>query len=205
MRPFYFFCYVCCRAICQVAFRFSVTGAENVPSSGPFIAASNHVAYLDPVIVGCALKREVCYLARAELFEQFLVKDLIKRLNAFPIHRGEVDISSIKTCIEVLQKRKLPLLMFPEGTRSRTGRLGEPRRGIAFIAAQTKVPILPVYLENSNRLRDCLRWKNRLRVRIGKPLLASDYSRLLTRKEGYEKIARLVISEIERLRDQPPP
>jgi 1-acyl-sn-glycerol-3-phosphate acyltransferase len=169
VRSFYFFCYVCCRAICHVAFRLSVTGVEHVPSSGPFIAACNHVAYFDPVIVGCTLKREVCYLARAELFGQFLVKDLIKKLNAFPIHRGEADISSIKTCIEVLEKRGLPLLMFPEGTRSKTGRLGEPRRGIAFIAAQTNVPIVPVYIENSNRLRDCLRRKTRLRVRVENP------------------------------------
>ncbi len=201
MRPFYLFCYVSCRVICRLAFRLSVTGVEHVPSSGPFIAASNHVAYFDPVIVGCTLKREVCFLARAELFGQFLVKDLIKRLNAFPIQRGEADISSIKTCIEVLKERGLPLLMFPEGTRSKTGRLGEPRRGIAFIAAQTNVPILPVYIENSNRLRDCLRRKSRLRVRIGEPLLASDYGRLLTKKEGYEEMARLVMSEIGRLRD----
>jgi len=200
VRPFYFLCYVSTEVVCRLGFRLSVKGREHVPKSGAFIAACNHVAYFDPVIVACALKREVCFLARAELFEQFFVKDLIKRLNAFPIRRGERDISSIKTCISILAERAMPLLLFPEGTRSTTGRLGEPRRGIAFIAAQTRVPILPVYIENSNHLGECLKLRKRLRVRIGKPLEPADYAHLLTGREGYGELARVVMSEIGRLK-----
>jgi len=177
-----------------------VKGREHVPKSGAFIAACNHIAYFDPVIVACALKREICFLARAELFEQFFVKDLIKRLNAFPIRRGERDISSIKTCIGILNEKTMPLLIFPEGTRSKTGRLGQPRRGIAFIAGQTRVPILPVYIENSNRLGECLKFQKRLKVRIGVPLEPADYGRLLTEREGYGELARVVMSEIGKLK-----
>ncbi len=200
MRPLYFLCYLCTEVICRLGFRLSVKGREHVPKSAAFIAASNHTAYFDPVIVACALKREICFLARAELFEQFFVKDLIKMLNAFPIRRGERDISSIKTCIAILREKGMPLLMFPEGTRSTTGRFGEPRRGIAFIAAQTRVPILPVYIENSNRLGECLRLQKRLRVRIGEPLDPADYGRLLTEREGYGELARLIMSEICKLK-----
>ena len=180
-------------------------GRKHIPKSEPFIAASNHVAYFDPVFVGCALQREVCFLARAELFEQFFVKNLIKKLNAFPIRRGERDISSIKTCIAILREKRMPLLMFPEGTRSKTGRLGEPRRGIAFIAAQTRVPIVPVYIENSNRLDECLRFRKRLRVRIGKPLYPADYGHLLAGPDGYGELARVVMSEIGGLKPSTAP
>jgi 1-acyl-sn-glycerol-3-phosphate acyltransferase len=200
LRPFYFFCYACSKAICRVAFRLSVEGREHVPESAAFIAASNHIGYFDPVIVACALGREICFLARAELFDQFFVKDLIKKLNAFPIRRGERDVAAIKTCIAILGEKRMPLLMFPEGTRSRTGRLGEPRRGIAFIAARTRVPILPVYIENSDRLGECFRLQKRLIVRIGRPLYPTEYGQLLTRREGYGQLTRLVMSEIWKLK-----
>lgn len=201
MRPFYLVCYAGAQLLCRLAFRLTVSGREHIPASGPFIVASNHLAYFDPMIVGCILKREICYLARAELFEQFFVKDLIRHLNAFPVHRGQSDITSLKTCITVLGKKKMPLLMFPEGTRIRTGELGVPQRGIAFIAAQTKVPILPVYVENSDRLGDCLRRKKRLKVRLGAALSFAHY-RQLTDDKRYRDLAQLVMAEIQRLKEE---
>jgi len=202
MKPFFRFCYAGCHAISRLLFHLSVKGRENIPVSGPFIAASNHIAYFDPIIIGSLLKREIAFLAKAELFDQFLIKDLIKKLNTFPIQRGKSDIASIKTCIRILQNQKMPLLMFPEGTRIRTGELATPQRGIAFIAAQTKVPLLPIYIENSNHLDACLFFKRRLKVRIGEAIGYDQYKPFVSDTKQYSELARLIMLKIQALKDE---
>ena len=202
MKPFFRFSYVVCQTTFRLLFRLSVKGREHIPTSGPFIAASNHLAFLDPVIVGSVLKREIAFLARAELFDKFLIKDLIKMLNAFPIHRGKSDITSIKTCIRILKNQKMPLLMFPEGTRIKTGELGNPKRGISFIAAQTQAPLLPVYIENSNHLGACFVFKRRLKMRIGKPVAYDQYKPLVSDAKQYSELGQSIMSEIQALKDQ---
>lgn len=202
MKPFFRLCYSVSQTVFRILFHLSVKGREHIPASGPFIAASNHIAYFDPVIVGALLKREIAFLARAELFSQFLIKDLIRKLNAFPIRRGKSDIASIKTCIRVLQNQKMPLLMFPEGTRIRTGELATPQRGIAFITAQTKVPLLPIYIENSNHLAACFFFRKRLKVRIGESIGFDQYKSFLADTKQYSELARFIMSKIQDLKDE---
>ena len=202
MKPFYSFSYFLCQSISRLIFHCSIKGRENIPESGPFIVASNHIAYFDPVIIGSILKREIAYLAKVELFDQFLFKNLIKNLNAFPVQRGKSNITSMKTCLKILKDLKMPLLIFPEGTRIKTGKLGTPQRGIAFISAQTKVPILPVYIENTDRLVACALFLKRLRVSIGKPLMSSEYQHLFANEKRYYKLAQMIMAKIQKLKDQ---
>lgn len=202
MRFFYSFAYIICQSISRAVFRLSVKGRENIPEFGPFIAASNHIAYFDPVVIGSLLKREIAFLARVELFDQFLLKDLIRTLNAFPVKRGRSDITSLKTSIHILQKQKMPLLIFPEGTRVKTGKLGSPLRGIAFIAARTKVPILPVYIENSDKLGSCALCRRRLKVRLGKIIPYTEYKSFFEGEKRYYQFAQMVMSRIQQLKDQ---
>ncbi len=201
MKPFFRFIYVFCQTIFRLFFRLSIKGREHIPKSGPFIAASNHIAYADPVVIGSLLKREIAFLAKAELFDRFLITDLIKKLNAFPIQRGKSDIASIKTCIRILQNQKMPLLMFPEGTRIKSGELATPQRGIAFIAAQTQVPLLPIYLENSNHLGACFIFKRRLKVRIGESIEYDQYKYLVSDTKQYSELGNLIMSKIQALKD----
>lgn len=202
MKPFYSLSYFLCQSISRVFFRLSVKGRKNIPESAPFLVASNHIAYFDPVIIGSLLKHEMAYAARAELFDQFLIKDVIRKLNAFPVQRGKSDISAMKMCLHILQERKIPLLIFPEGTRIKTGKLGTPQRGIAFIAAQTRVTILPVYIENSNRLGACVLFRKRLRVSIGKPILFSEYQHLFADEKRYFELAQMIMANIQKLKDE---
>ncbi len=202
MKPFFRFIYVFCQTIFRLLFHLAIKGREHIPKSGPFIAASNHISYSDPVIIGSLLKREIAFLAKAELFDQFLLKDLIKKLNAFPIQRGRSDIASIKTCIRILQNQKMPLLMFPEGTRIKTDELATPQRGLAFIAAQTQVPILPIYIENSNQLGACFFFKKRLKVRIGDLIGYNQYKLFVTDTKKYSDLARFIMSKIQALKDE---
>jgi len=146
-----------------------VKGRKNIPREGAFLAASNHIAYADPLVIGSIMKREIGFMAKAELFKTKFMRKMLAKLNAFPINRGKSDIASFKTSIHILSNLKMPLLVFPEGTRIFGGKLGQPKRGMAFLAGQTKVPILPVYIENSNRLLQCALFMRRIKVRIRPP------------------------------------
>jgi 1-acyl-sn-glycerol-3-phosphate acyltransferase len=200
-ETFFRLSYSVCQSVFRLLFHLSVKGREHIPETGPFIAASNHISYFDPIIIGSLLKREIAFLAKAELFDQFLVKDLIRKLNPFPIQRGKSDITSIKTCIRILQNQKKPLLMFPEGTRIKMGELATPQRGIAFITAQTKVPLLPIYIENSNHLAACFFFKRRLKVRFGKLLSYDQYKPFMEDTKQYSELARFIMSKIQDLKD----
>jgi 1-acyl-sn-glycerol-3-phosphate acyltransferase len=202
MKPLYAFAYVLCQSVSRVIFHVSVKGREHIPKSGPFIAASNHISFSDPPLLGSLMKREMAFFAKDELFHKIILKDLIKRLNAFPVKRGESSVSSVKTCIRILIDQKMPLLIFPEGTRIKTGQLGTPERGISFIASQTKVPILPIYVENGERLLDCALFKKRLKVRFGEVIHYDDYAPLIKDKKGYAELAQLIMTKIQTLKDE---
>jgi len=202
MKPFYTFAYVLCQSVSRIIFHVSVKGREHIPKSGPFIAASNHTSFSDPPLIGSLIKRELAFLAKDELFHKIILKDLIKKLNSFPVKRGESNVSSVKTCIRILLEQKMPVLIFPEGTRIKTGQLGIPERGISFIAAQTKVPILPIYVENGEYLLDCALFRKRLKVRFGEIIQYEDYAHLVKEKKGYSELAQLIMSKIRALKDE---
>ena len=202
MKPFYRIVYVFCQSVLRVIFHVSVRGREHIPKSGPFIAASNHISFTDPPLVGSLIKREIAFFAKDELFHKFILKDLIKSLNAFPVKRGQSNVSSVKTCLHILNEKKMPLLIFPEGTRIKTGELGTPERGISFIAAQTRVPILPIYVENGERLLDCALFRKRLKIRFGEVIHYEDYATLTKEKKGYTELAQLIMSKIQALKDE---
>jgi 1-acyl-sn-glycerol-3-phosphate acyltransferase len=202
MKPFYAFAYSICQFTLRVVFHVSVKGREHIPRTGPFIAASNHTSFTDPPLIGSLIKREIAFLAKEELFHKIILKDLIKRLNAFPVKRGKSSVSSVKTCVRILRDQKMPLLIFPEGTRIKTGQLGTPERGISFIAAQTKVPILPIYVENGERLLQCVLFLKRLKLRFGEPIQYEDYAPLVHGKKGYVGLAQLIMSKIQALKSK---
>jgi len=124
-------------------FRIRVWGVERVPRQGGFILASNHASFLDPPAVGVALARQVRFFARRSLFDVPLVGRLIASWRAVPISRGASDIAAIRQAVDVL-RRGQGIVLFPEGTRSNDGRVGEFRPGFVAVAARARVPIVPV-------------------------------------------------------------
>ena len=121
---------------------------------GGLVVASNHISFWDPPLVGCALPREVHFLAKEELFGTLVLGGLIRSLNAIPIRRGMADLSGLARAIAMVRKGGA-LLVFPEGSRMRDGELHPPRPGAAMMAVQADVPIVPCCVLGSNRPR---RW-----------------------------------------------
>lgn len=120
-------------------------GLERFPESGPVILAVNHVSFLDPIMAGLSCVRPLHFMARASLFDTPVFGQLIGRVNAFPVEREGDPRAALRACGEHLDNGEV-VLMFPEGTRSRTGRLGEIKGGVGLLASRHRAAVLPLYL-----------------------------------------------------------
>jgi 1-acyl-sn-glycerol-3-phosphate acyltransferase len=140
--------YECCRTVTQVAlmgmFRFRWRNASALPADGPVLVVANHQSYLDPPLVGCAMKsRQFDFLARAGLFSKPLLGPLIVALHSVPVKESGGDPASIKEILRRLEQGRV-VLVFPEGTRTTDGTIGEFKRGVAVILRRSRCPVLPV-------------------------------------------------------------
>jgi 1-acyl-sn-glycerol-3-phosphate acyltransferase len=145
---------------------WDVRGRENIPAEGALIVASNHVSFWDPPLVGAAANRELHYLAKEELFRTPLVGPLVRGFNAIPIRRGVADLRGLSMALEVL-KRGQALLLFPEGSRMRDGRLHPARPGVGMLAVSANAPIVPCHVHGSSRPRRWLLRQERLHIAFG--------------------------------------
>jgi 1-acyl-sn-glycerol-3-phosphate acyltransferase len=153
-----------------VYFRMQRVGREHLPRSGPLLLASNHRSFLDPFVIGTLVKRPVYYMAKRELFEKRWQAWALNALGAFPVDRGAGDQDAMATARAILARGDC-VVVFPEGTRTRPGPLGEPRRGIGRLALETGAPVAPVAVIGSDQVRRGWRIRPRkVRLRVGAPL-----------------------------------
>lgn len=200
MTFFYRFAWRSVRTIAQVIFRRKVRGLENIPEEGPFILAGNHISLSDPPMLSTSLKRPVHFMAKKELFDIAVLGLVIRNLNAHPIHRG-FDRRALELAVEILKKGE-GLLIFPEGTRSKTENFLPAKPGIGMVAAKTGAPIVPVFISGSNRLGGCFTGREKLWVIFGKPMTASELQKFPDTKEGYRLLAEAVMERIGELKKE---
>ncbi len=186
----------------KIFFGFRVKGAEVIPEQGRIILASNHISGWDPPALGVSTTREVHFLAKKELFAVPILGWLIRILNAVPIHRGAGDVRALKTFISILNQ-EAAVILFPEGTRSKTGELGEAREGVGLIAMKTNSDIIPVYISGTRKITKAFLRRPRVEVFFGKRIYLKQYEHSqLEGKELYKQISSDVLKEIRRLRDE---
>lgn len=189
---------------------WKVHGRANVPMSGPVILAPNHVSMFDPPLVGCASPRRVTTMGKAELFETkwFRLKIfpyIIQHMATFPVKRGAPDRRALRRAARVLKDNEA-LVVFPEGTRTRSGELGAGEIGLAMIAHAAKAPVVPVYLKGTEAALSPLSKKGGVRifkaeVWFGEPLrFEEEYARRSDRA-ALQAITDRVMQEIAALRD----
>jgi 1-acyl-sn-glycerol-3-phosphate acyltransferase len=148
MTPLYRAGHTLCTAVAELAFRLKIYGRENLIEQGPAILASNHASYLDPPLVGVACRKEVFYLARKTLFEKPVLGSLLPRINCIPVDRDRGDVGAVRTLLRLLKEGKR-VVVFPEGTRSKDGKLQPARGGLGLIIAKTLAPVVPVRIFGS--------------------------------------------------------
>lgn len=136
------------RVLFAVWFRYRSRGATRPPACGPVLFVSNHASFLDPVLIGAATCRPLGYLARSTLFRSRLFAAVIRALGAVPVEREGVGVGGTRAVLSILAGGGA-VAMFPEGTRTRDGTLGEFRPGAARIAQKSGAQVVPVWIEGS--------------------------------------------------------
>lgn len=153
-----------------LVYRVRAIGRENVPRSGAVILAPNHFSQMDHFFVGIYMRRKIRFMAKSQLFGTPVLTYVYKHGGAFPVRRGHHDEEAFKTAFAVLEQGEL-LLLYAEGGRSRSGKLGEVKPGLGRIALESGVPVVPVAIQGSERVR---RWKRfrfpKVTIRYGEPL-----------------------------------
>lgn len=196
MPWFYYVARVIIRVILKLLTTCQVRGKENVPSQGPLVIVANHLSLADPPILGVSLGRKVIFMAKEELFRPRVVGYFISSFGAFPVHRGRLDRKAMRQAYQVLADG-LVLAMFPEGTRSLSGRLQSGLPGPALIAIRSGTPILPVGIIGTEKIRGVtwLLHRPKITVNIGHPFYLPSASSRLPKAE----LAELSNSIMERI------
>ena len=190
------------RAFFRLFTRLQVKGKENVPPEGALLVVSNHLNFNDPPLLGASLGRQVVFMAKEELFRFRPLAYFLSSLGSFPVHRGRLDREALYQADQVLAQGSA-LVMFPEGMRSKNGRLQSAFRGSTLIALRSGAQILPVGIAGTEKIKG-ITWllrRPRITVNIGQPFYLPPVSDKLTRAE----IDKLTHSTMERIAQLLPP
>ncbi len=182
-------------------FRITVVGAENEPSEGGYLVCSNHISMLDVIVTAVAVKKQIRFMAKKELFSIPGLKQLITALGAFPVDRKGSAVSSIKTTIKLLQSGEA-VGIFPQGHRFPKKELEETRDsvkgGAAMAVYHAKVPVLPMYVETKNAK---IRLFRPITIHVGKPIAWEDFHFTTGGTKEYEAGAAKIFDAIIATRD----
>jgi 1-acyl-sn-glycerol-3-phosphate acyltransferase len=178
-RVFYVLAHFVLRPLFLLLFRPHVTGRENVPETGAFILASNHLSFIDSMVIPLMAPRKVGYLAKAEYFTGsgvggWLSKTLFTALGALPVERQthRAAQEALDTAMSVL-KDDGGFGIYPEGTRSKDGKLARGKTGVAWLALTADCPVVPVGITGTDKIQPVgARWPrpHRCSVTFGKPM-----------------------------------
>ena len=206
MEPIYGFSHYLATTAYETFFRGDVVGLEHLPPSGGFLLAANHVSHLDPFIIGSLLPRQVAFFGRKTLWTPGLPSWWLNAVGVIPVDRdGGSDVAAIKRVLNALKLQKT-IILFPEGTRSRDGRLQRPKPGVGLFACRSQVPVVPARIFGSfealGKGGKIPRLGTRVTVVFGAPLISADYDSPDVGKERYQIASERIMARIAAL--QPP-
>jgi 1-acyl-sn-glycerol-3-phosphate acyltransferase len=170
-------------------YQFRVIGKENLPSEGGVLLCTNHIHNFDPIVVGITSPRPIHFMAKEELFTVPILGKIMPLINAFPVKRGLSDRGALRKGLGILKEGNV-LGLFPEGTRSKTGELGEGLAGAGFFALRSNAHIVPCAIIGPYKPF------KRLKVVYGKPIDMEEYRK---NKATPEQTTELIMMEINKL------
>ncbi|QOR65288.1 1-acyl-sn-glycerol-3-phosphate acyltransferase [Cytobacillus suaedae] len=170
-------------------YRVEVVGVEKIPNSGSVLICSNHINNFDPIIVGISTPRPIHFMAKEELFRVPVLGQLVPKLNAFPVKRGMSDREALRKGLKVLKEDSV-LGLFPEGTRSKDGKLGKGLAGAGFFATRSEASVVPCAIIGPYKVF------GKLKVVFGEPI---DMNRLREQKASAEETTEEIMNSIREL------
>lgn len=195
------------RTIYATYFHWKVFNPERVPVNGPVILACNHASFLDPPLVGAGLTRPINYLARESLFSFPPAGWVLRQWNSVPVDREGGGAAGLRAILDRLYHGG-GIILFPEGTRTRDGKLQPARSGIGLAVIKSVAPVVPVRVfgtfEAFGRHMRLPRPKT-IAVKYGRPM---DFSKLRAEakrcsktrlKDIYQQVADEIMAEIAKL------
>ncbi len=190
------------RVILFLLSNWQVMGRENVPKQGPLLIVCNHLHVVDPPIIAVSVKLKTVLMAKEELFRHWFPRFFVQNFGSFPVRRRGADREAFSQAEDWL-RQGVSLIMFPEGKRSSTIQMQPAFSGSALIASRLGVPILPVSIIGTEKLREPTWWLRRpkITVNIGEPFCLPPVDGKLTRAE----LCQLTISIMEHIAGLLPP
>jgi len=195
------------RALFQVYFRWRVYNVERAPLEGPVILASNHASYLDPPLVGAGLRRHINYLAREDLFQVPVMGWVLRQWQVVPVDRDGGGAAGLRRILDRLLAGGA-IILFPEGTRTRDGKLQTARSGIGLTVIKSSAPVVPVRVFGTfEAYGRHLRFPRprRMTVKYGRPLSFEQLraeAKVCSKprlKEIYQQVANELMTAIAKL------
>ena len=173
-------------------FNFEVIGTENIPSEGNLIIAANHKSNLDPIFVASAVnkKRKMTAIAKEELFKNKILAKILNKVEIIPINRQNPGLGTIKRILKYI-KNDYALVMFPEGTRSKTDDFNNAKAGLSLFATKAKAEIVPCTIYSSYKLF------KPAKIYFGKPISLEEYYKQKLTSEDHERISGEVMDIIK--------
>jgi 1-acyl-sn-glycerol-3-phosphate acyltransferase len=182
------------RVLFRLLFHLKAYGIENIPETGPLILCGNHRSNFDPFLLGTPLKRELFFMAKAEIFQIPVIGWLAKSVHSFPVKRGGVSKESIRLAIQLLKDGQA-MCIFPEGSRKNAGGVG--KKGAASLALKSNAIVIPVAIVGNYKPF------RRMAVYYGKPVDLSDFAQGTS--EQLEAATDKIMSEIRTMVRQATP
>ncbi|MFC4324155.1 lysophospholipid acyltransferase family protein [Litchfieldia salsa] len=186
---FYIFARETVRTLLKPFYRIEVIGQENVPKNDPVIICSNHIDNLDPPVVGITVERPVHFMAKEELFKVPVLGKLISKTNAFPVKRGMSDREALRKAMKILKDNEV-LGLFPEGTRSKDGKLGKGLAGAGFFALRSNAVVIPCAIIGPYKIF------GKIKVVYGQPI---EMDHLRQEKASAETVTEHIMAGIQQL------
>ncbi|MCR5637202.1 MAG: 1-acyl-sn-glycerol-3-phosphate acyltransferase [Clostridiales bacterium] len=186
------------KPLLKLLYRYRIKGAENLPSEGKCILCPNHLHAFDPAFIIVSLKRQVCFMAKAELFKNRFLGFLLKRLGAFPVVRGAGDGKALEEAERILNSDKV-FGIFIEGSRSKTGELLRPRAGAALMAYKTGAPVVPCCITPQ---KGKLKLFSKTLVTYGKPITTQELGFVEGVPAELRNASRLIMEKITEMRQE---
>ena len=162
---------------------------------------ANHASFLDPVVIGVAAGRELFYVAQKNLFAVPVFGKLLLKLNVMPINRKRFELSVFHKISKFVEENKA-FVIFPEGTRSKTGEIQAGKAGVGLIAWKTKVKIVPAFIKGSYEAwpaRAKIFHPAKIKIIFGMPLELNHFYQQAPSRELYRKMADRIMQSIKAL------